>query len=169
MWHLDEPFFFCGLVGGAFIYVARAARERVTVALSRETERMNCSRATSGGARFNLLESRVRQGIPRWLRRGVLGPVSGIWPKENHLPRALRWKFFLRNVGRIRTDAYLHDMSLFTPGDKRSLLSDGFQRSLNGYTPFAGFRRHFEQVRGLDHLSQILYVDFKTYLANDSW
>ena len=164
VWHLDEPFADSSAVPS--YYVARAARERVTVALSGDgADELFAGYEWRYG--LNLLESRVRQGIPRWLRRGVLGPVSGIWPKGDHLPRALRWKFFLRNVSRDPEDAYFHDMSLFTPGDKRSLLSDGFQRSLNGYTPFAGFRRHFEQVRGLDHLSQILYVDFKTYLAND--
>jgi asparagine synthase (glutamine-hydrolysing) len=58
-------------------------------------------------------------------------------------------------------------MSLFTPSDKASLLTGGFKRELAGYTPFNRFRAHFDRVRGLDHLSRILYVDLKTYLAND--
>jgi asparagine synthase (glutamine-hydrolysing) len=47
------------------------------------------------------------------------------------------------------------------------LLSGEFQRSLGGHDAFAGFARHFDRVKGLDHLNQILYVDFKTWLPND--
>ena len=63
--------------------------------------------------------------------------------------------------------AYFHDMSLFTPGDKRGLLSADFRRALNGHDSFRLFERHFDTVRGCDHLSRILYLDTKTYLAND--
>src|SRR5207247_9028597 len=82
-------------------------------------------------------------------------------------PRPLRWKFFLRNLSLDREQAYFHDMSLFTPADKAHLLSADFRRALNGYQPFDRFARHFDRVRGDDDLSQILYVDLKTYLVND--
>ena len=58
-------------------------------------------------------------------------------------------------------------MSLFTPADKAHLLSADFRRALNGHQPFDRFARHFDRVRGGDDLSQILYVDLKTYLVND--
>jgi len=99
--------------------------------------------------------------------RRALGPLSAVWPKADRLPRPIRWKFFLRNLSLEPEEAYFHDMSLFTPADKNGLLSEGFRRDLGGYTPFFRFRAHFDRVRGLDHLSRILYVDFKTYLPND--
>jgi asparagine synthase (glutamine-hydrolysing) len=73
----------------------------------------------------------------------------------------------LRNLSLEPEQAYFQDMSLFTPADKRALLSDGFHRTVRGYDPYSAFRRHFDRVRGLDHLSRILYVDLKTWLPND--
>ncbi len=164
VWYLDEPFADSSAVPA--YYVSRAARQKVTVALSGD-----------GGDEvfagyewryaLNLLESRVRRGLPAWLRHGLLAPLSTVWPKADRLPRPLRWKFFLRNLSLEPENAYFHDMSVFTPADKRRLLTDEFRRTLAGYTPFLGFRRHFDRVQGLDHLSRILYVDLKTYLPND--
>src|SRR5437879_12254413 len=38
---------------------------------------------------------------------------------------------------------------------------------MRGYDPFPAFARHFERVAGQDPLNQLLYVDLKTWLAND--
>jgi asparagine synthase (glutamine-hydrolysing) len=116
---------------------------------------------------LNVLEDRVRRLIPRPVRHWGLGPLSAVWPKADRLPRPLRWKFFLRNVSLEPEEAYFHDMSFFTPTDKRALLTQEFRRTLGGYTPFPAFRAHFDRTRGLDHLSRILYADLKTYLPND--
>lgn len=164
VWHLDEPFADSSAV--PTYYVSRAARQRVTVALSGDGgDEVFAGYEWRYG--LNLLESRVRGWLPGRLRRGVLGPLSAAWPKADRLPRLLRWKFFLRNISLEAEEAYFHDMSLFTPTDKRALLSDEFRRTLGGYTPYTAFRRHFDRVRGLDHLSRVLYVDLKAYLAND--
>jgi len=116
---------------------------------------------------LNLLEFRVRPWIPSWIRRRVLGPLSSVWPKADRLPRALRGKFFLRNLSLSAERAYFQDMSLFTPADKLPLLTGDFQHVLDGYDPSVLFERHFARTRGLDHLSRILYVDSKTWLPND--
>lgn len=164
VWHLDEPFADSSAVPA--YYVSRAARQRVTVALSGDGGD-ELFAGYEWRYRLNLLESRVRGWVPGRLRRGVLAPLASVWPKADRLPRPLHWKFFLRNISLEPEAAYFHDMSLFTPADKRTLLTDEFRRTLGGYTPFADFCRHFDRVQGLDHLSRILYVDFKTYLAND--
>jgi asparagine synthase (glutamine-hydrolysing) len=164
VWHLDEPFADSSAVPA--YYVSKAARQRVTVALSGDGgDEVFAGYEWRYG--MNLLESRVRDRIPGRVRRGLLGPLATVWPKADRLPRPLRWKFFLRNVSMEPEDAYFHDMSLFTPADKRALLRPAFRQSLDGYSPAAEFRRHFERVEGLDRLTQILYVDLKTYLAND--
>ena len=164
IWHLDEPFADSSAVPA--YYVSRAARQRVTVALSGDGgDELFAGYEWRYG--LNLLESRVRGWLPRWARHGMLAPLASVWPKADRLPRALRWKFFLRNVSLEPEAAYFHDMSLFTPMDKQALLSPGFRRTLGDYTPFLGFQSHFDRVQGLDHLSRILYVDLKTYLAND--
>jgi len=116
---------------------------------------------------LNVLEDRVRRLLPGPLRRSVVGPLSRVWPKADRLPRWLRWKFFMRNVSLEPEEAYFHDMSFFTPADKRQLLTEKLRRTLEEYSPFVAFRANFERTRGLDHLSRILYADLKTYLPND--
>ena len=164
VWHLDEPFADSSAL--PTYYLARAARERVTVALSGDG-----GDETFGGYAWryglNMLEHRVRRRLPAWLRHGLLGPLASAWPKADRLPRPLRWKFFLRNLSLSPERAYFHDMSLFTPADKARLLSREFRTTLGEHDPFAAFARHFERVAGLDHLSRITYVDLKTYLPND--
>jgi asparagine synthase (glutamine-hydrolysing) len=163
-WHLDEPFADSSAL--PTYYVSRAARERVTVALSGDG-----GDEVFGGYAWryglNLLEHGVRRRLPRWIRREALGPLAAVWPKGDRWPRPLRWKFFLRNLSLEPERAYFHDMSLFTPGDKVRLCTAEFRHALDRHEPFDAFERHFERVRDLDHLSRILYVDLKTYLAND--
>ncbi len=164
VWHLDEPFADSSAM--PTYYVARAARQRVTVALSGDGgDEIFAGYQWRYG--LNLVEARLRRLIPGPVRRNLLGPLSTVWPKADRLPRPLRWKFLLRNLSLEAEHAYFHDMSLFTAADKRGLLTDGFQRTLNGYDPYPAFQRHFDRVRGADHLSRLLYVDLKTWLPND--
>lgn len=164
VWHLDEPFADSSAV--PTYYVARAARQRVTVALSGDGgDEVFAGYQWRYG--LNLLEARLRRLVPGAVRRSLLGPLAAVWPKADRLPRPLRWKFLLRNLSLEAEHAYFHDMSLFTPADKRRLLTDGLQRRLNGYDPYPAFRSHFDRVQGLDPLSRLLYVDLKTWLPND--
>ncbi|MGH7315878.1 MAG: asparagine synthase (glutamine-hydrolyzing), partial [Candidatus Rokuibacteriota bacterium] len=164
VWHLDEPFADPSAI--PTYYVARAARQRVTVALSGDGgDEVFAGYEWRYG--LSLLESRLRPWLPGGLRRRVLGPLADVWPKADRLPRPLRWKFLLRNLSLGPREAYFHDMSLFPPAEKRALLSDEFGRSLRGHDPFGAFARHFDRVAGLDHLHQMLYVDLKTWLPND--
>src|SRR5206468_9876721 len=59
------------------------------------------------------------------------------------------------------------DLSMFRGRDKADLLSPEFSRQVASHDPFTAFGRHFDRVRDADPLSRILYVDFKTWLAND--
>jgi asparagine synthase (glutamine-hydrolysing) len=163
-WHLDEPFADSSAL--PTYYVAKAARQRVTVALSGDGgDEIFAGYQWRYG--LNLLEGRIRGFIPTALRRGVLGPLSRLWPKMDRLPRPLRWKFLLRNLSLEPEAAYFHDVSLFTPGDKEELLSGSLRRVLTDYDPFTTFRKHFDRVQEIEPLDRILYVDLKTWLPND--
>jgi len=164
VWHLDEPFADSSAV--PTYYVSRAARERVTVALSGDggDEVFGGYESRYG---MSLLEAKLRGRLPRPLRRGVLGPLAAIWPRAEGLPRPLRWKTAMRNLSLEPEVAYCHDLSFFPPADKRPLVSAEFERSVAGHDPFAAIARHFARARGRDHLSRIMYVDLKTWLVND--
>ena len=51
--------------------------------------------------------------------------------------------------------------------ERETLYSREFLDQVRHHDPFAAFSRHFDRVRDADPLSRVLYVDFKTWLAND--
>ena len=164
VWHLDEPFADSSALPS--YYVAKAARERVTVALSGD----GGDEVFAGYQRrygLNRTEARLRRWSPAWLRAGVLAPLGRVYPKADWIPRPLRARYVLQNLGTTFERAYFADLSLFRNDEKARLLSGDFARALGGHDPFLAFGRHFDRVRGLDRLSQLLYVDLKTWLAND--
>ena len=164
VWHLDEPFADSSAL--PTYYVSKAARERVTVALSGD----GGDEVFAGYQRrygLNRLESRLRRWLPSGVRAGLLGPLGSIWPKASWLPRPLRAGYVLQNLATTFERAYFADLSIFRPDEKAALVSPELKAELDGRDPFNRFARHFERVRGLDPLSRLLYVDLKTWLAND--
>lgn len=164
VWHLDEPFADPSAL--PTYYVSRAARERVTVALSGD----GGDEVFAGYQRrygVNRLEARWRRRLPRWLRSGVLGPLGRVYPKADWLPRPLRARYVLQNLGTSFERAYFEDMSILRSDRKADLVAPEFRRALSGHDPFTAFARHFERVRDADPLNQVLYVDLKTWLPND--
>ena len=164
VWHLDEPFADSSAL--PTYYLARAARERVTVALSGD----GGDEVFAGYERrygLNRLEVRLRRWLPAWVGRGLLGPLGSIWPKGDRLPRPLRAKYVLQNLGTTFERAYFADLSLFREADKARLLSHELRRQIGGHDSFSVLEPHFDRVRDLEPLERLLYVDLKTWLAND--
>jgi asparagine synthase (glutamine-hydrolysing) len=164
VWHLDEPFADSSAL--PTYYLARAARQRVTVALSGD----GGDEVFAGYQRrygLNRWEVRARRCLPGWLRRGVVGPVARAWPKGDWLPRPLRGRYLLANVATSFERAYFNDVSVFRDDERAALIGGDLGRELAGYDPFDAFERHFERVRSADPLARLLYVDLKTWLPSD--
>ncbi len=159
---LDEPFGDSSVV--PTYYVSRAARDRVTVALSGDGGDENFA----GYRRyaFDALENRWRGRLPKPVL-AALAAAGRAYPKADFLPRPLRFKTLLTNLGRPPDDAYLRSVAFLSPEFARSLLRPEVAAKVACHDPFAGHREHLSRARGLDPLSRIQYLDVKTYLEGD--
>jgi asparagine synthase (glutamine-hydrolysing) len=93
--------------------------------------------AFGGYARYahDLREAALRAWLPRALRRSVLQPLARVWPKADWLPRGLRLKTALTNLGLDNADAYANTLTMCRLPLRRRLLHGDVRAALNGHRP----------------------------------
>ena len=165
-WYYDEPFADSSSI--PTYYVSKMSRENVTVALSGDGGDENFL----GYSRYpmDLVENRFRKIIPEFIKRGVVKPLSQVYPKADWAPRIFRGKTFLTNVAHEPATAHFNTVSLLSPELKRKLLHMDVQKSLAGYSSVDVFQKYYKDFSNNscdDFLSAIQYVDIKTYLVDD--
>jgi asparagine synthase (glutamine-hydrolysing) len=161
--HLDEPF------GDFSIFptylVSKMARPHVKVILSGD----------GGDEVFGGYEHYQAQKIASWLPMRLSGPLAS--PLINRLPPAAKKKGawnklqrFLQGFEHSSKNRHLRWMMFLSRKDKTRLYSAGFREQLGGIEEVHGlppFREVFEKLPAFDRTTGELYLDLKTYLADD--
>jgi asparagine synthase (glutamine-hydrolysing) len=161
IWHEDEPIVWPSSV--ALYFVARLARERVTVVLTGEG-----SDETLGGYTrypWTLLNSRMdrmyRKLTPSAVR-GLLRKIINTGPLSATTKRKLEHTFVMRDGESWPSFYFDNFYSAFSISDQDELLTP--EARLSAGDAYAGSMAHWEHSSG-DLLHRLLYTDIKTYLV----
>jgi len=155
---LEEPFGDSSML--PTYYVSQMARQHVTVALSGD----GGDEMFGGYDRYRIhAERRVFERIPGWARRFFR---NQIFPR---LPKGMDGRKFSYNISLPWQERYVDSLA-FLPAFERDmpLLSDDFRAILSrSEDPANVLRRRFAAAPAKDPVSQLLYVDTKTYMLDD--
>ena len=145
--------------------VCELAKKRVTVALSGDGGDENL--AGYRRYRWHLYEERLRSVLTPGLRKPLFGLLGNLYPKADWAPKFLRAKSTFESLARDSVEGYFHSVSIMGDKMRQSLFSSSFKRSLQSYQAVEVLRFHAGKCPVKDPLSQVQYLDMKTYLVGD--
>ncbi len=158
----DEPMADTSII--PMYYLAAFAREKVTVCLSGDG-----SDEIFGGYETYLADKLFRTAsrvpAPVWrLSRQVsqLAPV-----RFNKVDATYKMNQFLAASGLSPEQAHVSWRGIFNAAEQQELVRRDLHHTVLAGDPYAPFDVHFADVRGCHFLDQAMYVDFKTWLADD--
>lgn len=155
---LEEPFGDSSML--PTYYVSQMARQHVTVALSGD----GGDEIFAGYDRYSIhLRRQIFERVPSWARRFYREKV---YPR---LPVDMRGKKFSYNVSLPWRERYLDSVS-FLPAFERDtpLLSREFRAAMQSESnPEKVMYQYFDRAPASDAMSQLLYLDTKTYMVAD--
>lgn len=145
--------------------VCELARKHVKVALSGD----GGDEVFAGYRRYrwHMREECLRRALPLGLRESLFGFLAGIYPKADWAPRIFRAKTTLEALARCSMEAYFDSVAISSRRIRDRLFSNRHRMALQGYSALDIFRRIERQLDGVHRLSQIQYIDIKTYLVGD--
>jgi asparagine synthase (glutamine-hydrolysing) len=164
IWHEDEPIAWPSSV--SLFFVARLARERVTVVLTGE----GSDETLAGYSRYgftlrNAALNRIYSSVtPSALRRSIRDMIAN----SHMIGATLRRKLGHTFVGRDGNDwsSFYFDnfFSAFSWGEQGQLLTDEMSSELQSTSPYANVLSYWDRSAGA-MLQRLLYTDIKTYLV----
>jgi asparagine synthase (glutamine-hydrolysing) len=158
--HLDEPFADTSILPTYLL--CQEARKHLTVALSGDGgDELLAGYTTHAADRLH--------GVIRHLPRPALSLLNTLAQKvpdsRAKVGAVYKLKQFLSGAHRDPCDAHGWWRMLLPPAALRSVVTPDAWR--NDFEPLTPFREAYNEVPDLDPLDRMLYVDYKTWLAND--
>jgi asparagine synthase (glutamine-hydrolysing) len=159
----DEPFADPSAV--PMLALAKSARQDVKVALSGD----GGDEAFGGYARYahDLWEAGWRNRVPRWVRHHAVAPLGRAWPATPWLPRPLRARTFLTNIGLEAAGAYANSTAICRPPRLRRVMAAGLAASLNGHDAGELIRAGFAGGQSSGVLHGMLAADVEVLLPDN--
>jgi asparagine synthase (glutamine-hydrolysing) len=164
IWHEDEPIVWPSSV--ALYFVARLARERVTVVLTGE----GADETLAGYARYafslqNVTFDRIyRHAVPRALRQRIRGLIAQSPLLHASLRRKLEHTFLAKDGESWASFYFDNFFSAFSASDQSDLLAAGVSAEPASLAAYRNVMQTWESAPG-GLLQRLLYTDIKTYLV----
>ena len=164
IWHEDEPITWPSSV--SLYFVAKLARERVTVVLTGE----GSDETLAGYTRYAFtlknaaLDHAYRSIVPSALRRGLRNTVATSSLLGATLRRKLDHTFLAKDGDSWASFYFDNFFSAFGEAEQGGLLTSEFASEFAPSTAYKNVVAYWEQSRG-EMLQRLLYTDIKTYLV----
>jgi asparagine synthase (glutamine-hydrolysing) len=164
IWHEDEPIVWPSSV--ALYFVARLARERVTVVLTGE----GSDETLAGYTRYsftltNAAADRIyRRLTPQAFRRWIRDSISDSRLISAPIRRKLEHTFLARDGDSWPSFYFDNFFSAFSQNDQAELLTDDLAQTFADGCAYRNVMEYWNQSSG-DLLHRLLYTDVKTYLV----
>ena len=164
IWHEDEPIVWPSSI--SLYFVAKLARERVTVVLTGE----GSDETLAGYTRYAFtlknaaLDRAYRSVVPAALRRGLRNSVATSSLLGATLRRKLEHTFLAKDGGAWHSFYFDNFFSAFGAAEQTTLLTSEFAQEFLPDTAYKNVLSYWEQSSG-EMLQRLLYTDIKTYLV----
>jgi len=164
IWHEDEPIAWPSSI--SLYFVARLARERVTVVLTGE----GADETLAGYTRYAFtlknaaLDRAYRGVVPSFLRRGLRNSVATSSLLGATMRRKLEHTFLAKDGNSWDSFYFDNFFSAFGGTEQAGLLTDTFAREAAPSSAYKNVLGYWERSSG-EMLQRLLYTDIKTYLV----
>src|SRR5713101_551587 len=164
IWHEDEPIVWPSSV--SLYFVAKLARERVTVVLTGE----GSDETLAGYTRYAFtlknaaLDRAYRSVVPGALRRGLRNTVATSSLLGATLRRKLEHTFLAKDGASWASFYFDNFFSAFAEAEQNELLTSEFASEFAPSTAYKNVLEYWEHS-SVEILQRLLYADIKTYLV----